>query len=182
MGQIVKGKKKKGRPSKADLARRAATEAPPQGSPGRRMSLRRRGLRYNVDLDDGGEEDEYENSVDGDGDEEEQEERRREKKLKLVLKLSPHGADGGGGRQRKKDASGVHAPVSGYAVSASSSENKPLKKRRIGGDGDCDYEREGGNGVNDDDTDDEEDDDDGEEVRKFVDLICSNWKGTRKRE
>nr|POF14513.1 bromodomain and phd finger-containing protein 3 [Quercus suber] len=75
MGQIVK-RKKKGRPSKADLARRAVESAEAAEREVRR-SLRRRNVRYNIDYDD---------YLDEDDDEEDQ--RRREKKLKLVVKLN----------------------------------------------------------------------------------------------
>ncbi|XP_057976783.1 uncharacterized protein LOC131163940 [Malania oleifera] len=162
MGQIVR-RRKKGRPSKADLARRAAADVPPPARDLRR-SLRRRNLRYNIDYDDyADEEDENEEEEEDDDEEEDDEdERRREKKLKLVLKLPPHdggSVDGGGGGTRS-EASGRHAPRLECAFSASSSENKPLKKRRIGGCGDGD-----GDGDDDEDKDvnDEEDDEDDEE-------------------
>ncbi|PKI77555.1 hypothetical protein CRG98_002161 [Punica granatum] len=95
MGQIVK-RKKKGRPPKSDLARRALAEDLEQESRVRR-SVRRRNVRYNfVDYDDFIDDDDYfeEDEVD------EEEERRREKKVKLVVKLNQ------GGR-------GVHARVGG---------------------------------------------------------------------
>lgn len=155
MGQIMKAKKK-GRPSKADLAGRAAAGS--RGSPEPRRSLRRRSLRYSLGLyeDGDGEEDDEEEEEEGD-------EMRREKKLKLVLKLPPHDS---GGRQRREE-SGGHAP-------GSSSEKKSSKKRKIGGadvvdaDGDCDYDTEHGFEVNED----EEGDDEDEVGIFFVDLIA----------
>ncbi|KAG8492679.1 hypothetical protein CXB51_010334 [Gossypium anomalum] len=78
MGQIVK-RKKKGRPSKADLAKRGSSPAAATESELRR-SHRRRNVRYNIDYDDYLDEDFEE--------EDEEEERRREKKLKLILKLN----------------------------------------------------------------------------------------------
>jgi hypothetical protein len=129
MGQIVK-KKKKGRPSKADLARRAEEVAAAEMD--LRRSLRRRNVRYNIDYDDYLDED----------DEDEEDERRRERKLKLLMKLN--------------QGSELPAPVPGGARSESREghasedecERKPLKKRRIG------------NGRDDEDEEQEEDDDD----------------------
>ncbi|KAK8643951.1 hypothetical protein V6N13_013228 [Hibiscus sabdariffa] len=75
MGQIVK-RKKKGRPSKADLAKRGSSPSAPAESELRR-SHRRRNVRYNIDFDDYLDEDFEE--------EDDEEERRRKKKLKLIL-------------------------------------------------------------------------------------------------
>ncbi|KAL1332879.1 hypothetical protein HN51_061648 [Arachis hypogaea] len=75
MGQIGR-RKKKGRPSKADLARRSGESQAAEKSDIRR-SLRRRNVRYNIiDYDD-----DY-------LDEDEDERRREKKKLKLVDKLN----------------------------------------------------------------------------------------------
>ncbi|KAI8557576.1 hypothetical protein RHMOL_Rhmol04G0020700 [Rhododendron molle] len=118
MSQIV-NRKKKGRPSKADLARRAAAAAEEQESDGRR-SRSRRDVKYTFDFAD---------FID------EEEERRIEKKSKQLLKLQKSNESGGEaarGRTRRVE----HAP-------ASSSEREdgdgPLKKRKIG-DGDEDEE------------------------------------------
>jgi len=80
MGQIVR-RKKKGRPSKADLARRSG-QSPTTTQSDLRRSRRRRNVRYPIiDFDDYLDEDEEE--------EEDEDERRREKKkLKLVEKLN----------------------------------------------------------------------------------------------
>jgi len=80
MGQIVR-RKKKGRPSKADLARRSS-QSPATTQSDLRRSRRRRNVRYPIiDFDDYLDEDEEE--------EEDEDERRREKKkLKLVEKLN----------------------------------------------------------------------------------------------
>lgn len=80
MGQIVR-RKKKGRPSKADLARRSG-QSPSTTQSDLRRSRRRRNVRYPIiDFDDYLDEDEEE--------EEDEDERRREKKkLKLVEKLN----------------------------------------------------------------------------------------------
>ncbi|XP_059441678.1 uncharacterized protein LOC132173981 [Corylus avellana] len=130
MGQIVK-RKKKGRPSKADLARRAEEVAAAEMD--LRRSLRRRNVRYNIDYDD---------YLDEEDEEDEEDERRRERKLKLLMKLN--------------QGSELPAPAPSRARSESRDghasedecERKPLKKRRIG------------NGRDDDDEEQEEDDDD----------------------
>ena len=76
MVQIAR--RKKGRPSKADLARRSGES---QSDP--RRSLRRRSVRYNI--------------IDYDGDylddDEEDERRREKKKLKLMAKLNQDGGE-----------------------------------------------------------------------------------------
>ncbi|KAK6946929.1 Bromodomain [Dillenia turbinata] len=153
MSQIVK-KRKKGRPSKADLAKRAVETAAEIET---RRSIRRRNVRYNIDFDD------YED-FDFDDDDDEEVERRREKKLKLVLKLNNTKPE----RKQRSNARVNHAPPES-AVSGSSSEyyeegNKPFKKRKIDG---CD---EVNNLVHDNDDEgndgeDEIDDDDDEQER-----------------
>lgn len=161
MGQIVKGKKK-GRPSKADLALRAAAGAEPTPPRDIRRSLRRRSLRYNIDFDD------YQVDDDDDDEEDEEEERRREKKLKLVLKL-PHQArveiaEPVPSRTRRV----AHAPP----ISASSSEygegNKPFKKRKMDGDdaGDEDEDEDDNDDEINNGCDDDDDDNDGDYQHK----------------
>lgn len=169
MGQIVK-RKKKGRPSKADLARRSGGGLTSSESEPRR-SLRRRNVRYNIDYDDFLEEDD---------EDEEEDERRREKKLKLVVKLN-QGRDGthlspvdGLSRSEARDA---HAPEYGSSASEGEEdepERKPLKKRRIGGGGEEEDE--------DDDYDDQirgdenEDDDIDEVLNKITDVDRSTGR------
>ncbi|PSS06129.1 Bromodomain and PHD finger-containing protein [Actinidia chinensis var. chinensis] len=133
MSQIVK-RKKKGRPSKADLARRAA-EATERDV---RRSLRRRNVRYTFDFDD------FIDEEDGVGvgeDDDGEDEMRREKKLKLLLKLQ--GKEGGAESPPSRTRRVAHAP------DASSSDDgdggKPLKKRKIDDDDDE------ANEINDDD-------------------------------
>ncbi|KAM7492714.1 hypothetical protein LguiA_035635 [Lonicera macranthoides] len=123
MGQIVK-RKKKGRPSKADLARREP--------PDLRRSIRRRNVRYTFDYDDyidDEEEDDYE--------EEEEDDRRREKKLELLIKLQVKESRGTTTAESTPSQTRrvSHAP----SDSPSSSDyggggSKPLKKRKIDGD------------------------------------------------
>ncbi|KAK7385967.1 hypothetical protein VNO78_31977 [Psophocarpus tetragonolobus] len=103
MGQIVR-RKKKGRPSKADLARRSG-ESPAASQPDLRRSRRRRNVRYNIDYDDYLDEE--------DEDEEEDERRREKKKLKLVVKLNNHeeeDEDEEDSAPSRRGARGVHAP------------------------------------------------------------------------
>ncbi|KAL5737608.1 hypothetical protein ACOSP7_030369 [Xanthoceras sorbifolium] len=116
MGQIVK-RKKKGRPSKADLARRPISPTPETESEVRR-SLRRRNVRYDIDY--------YEEYFDEEDDDDEEEERRREKKLKLVLKLNNQSSRDSGSRSRSS-ARGDHASDD----DDEEEEDKPLKKRKI---------------------------------------------------
>ncbi|MCD7452120.1 hypothetical protein HAX54_015037 [Datura stramonium] len=143
MGQIVKTKKK-GRPSKADLARRnAAVEQSESASAKQerelRRSGRRRSVRYAFDIDDYLEDDEY--FVEDDEDE-----RGREKKLKHLLKLQ---SDEGGA---ESTPSRTRRVSQGPATSASSDDDgegrKPSKKRKING------------GLDDDRDEDEEENDD----------------------
>ncbi|KAK7316772.1 hypothetical protein RJT34_00483 [Clitoria ternatea] len=76
-------RRKKGRPSKADLARRAGESPATSSQPETRRSLRRRSVRYNIiDYDD-----DY-------VDDEEDERRREKKKLKLMAKLNLGEEDG----------------------------------------------------------------------------------------
>ncbi|KAL6199388.1 hypothetical protein ACLB2K_029172 [Fragaria x ananassa] len=138
MGQIVRGKKK-GRPSKADLARRSG-ESPAEERDVRR-SLRRRNVKYTIDYDD---------YLDDDSeDSDEDEEIRIQKKLKLMAKLHPEPPP-------PPPARNSHAPESS---SESEDERKPpLKKRPISKEEDDDDEDEDykGNDGGDDDDDCEE--------------------------
>ncbi|XP_052207681.1 uncharacterized protein LOC127811658 [Diospyros lotus] len=124
MGQIVK-RKKKGRPSKADLARRASEGEPPGAAASEkdvRRSLRRRNVRYIFDFDDFDDLDEEE-------EEEVEDERRRQKKLKLLLKLQ--GKEGGAESEPSRTRRVDHAPPA--SPSSSDSGEKPPKKRKIDG-------------------------------------------------
>lgn len=148
MGQIVK-RKKKGRPSKADLARRPISPTPATESEVRR-SLRRRNVRYDIDY--------YEDYFDEE-DEDEEEERRREKKLKLVVKLNQ--------RSDSAEPTRSHSRSSARAEHASDDEDedededdKPLKKRKING-GD----------FSESDDEEEENNYDEEEVSLRVNLV-----------
>ncbi|XP_050367494.1 uncharacterized protein LOC126785874 [Argentina anserina] len=134
MGQIVR-RRKKGRPSKADLARRNG-DSPAEERDVRR-SLRRRNVKYTIDYDD---------YLDSDSDDdEEDEEIMIQKKLKLMAKLHP-------------DPPPPPARVSHAPESSSESEDdrrKPppplLKKRPISKEEDEDYEENDG-GDDDDDV------------------------------
>ncbi|KAJ7960786.1 Bromodomain containing protein [Quillaja saponaria] len=158
MGQIVR-RKKKGRPSKADLARRSG-ESPAAAEAERRRSLRRRNVKYNIDYDDYLDEE--------DEDDEEDERTREKKKLKLVMKLDQgRSGDETAPNRTRAELRGSHAP--GY-VSASEdddSERKSLKKRRISGvgsdndNGQDDDEEEEENGEGEDNQYEEDDDDHG---------------------
>ncbi|XP_044488040.1 uncharacterized protein LOC123212876 [Mangifera indica] len=118
MGQIVK-RKKKGRPSKADLARRPLSQSQEPESEVRR-SIRRRNVRYDIDY--------YEDYFDEE-DEEEEEERRREKKLKLVVKLNQKSESAEPALNRSR---GGHTSEE-EEDEEEEEDNKPLKKRKING-------------------------------------------------
>lgn len=133
MGQIVK-RKKKGRPSKADLARRAV-ESAAASEPDIRRSLRRRNVRYNIDYDD---------YLDEDDDDDEEDQRRREKKLKLVVKLN----------QGDESPSRARTVARVSHASEDECERKPLKKGSIGNGRDDDDDEQD----EDDDHGDVEDD------------------------
>ncbi|KAL7217935.1 hypothetical protein ACSBR2_011207 [Camellia fascicularis] len=139
MVQIVK--RKKGRPSKADLARRSGMTEETAEEREVRRSHRRRSVRYNFDIDDYIEEED-----------DEEDESRREKKLKLLLKLHSKDDDTESAPSRTRRVE--DAPPE----SSSEYGDKPSKKRKIGGDDDDDYG----------DVDDENgvDDDEDEEVRR----------------
>ncbi|CAN6560653.1 unnamed protein product [Malus baccata var. baccata] len=139
MGQIVR-RKKKGRPSKADLARRSGElpAKPTKKESDVRRSLRRRNVKYNIDYDDYLDEDDEED--------EEEDERRREKKVKLVMKLDQAG---------NRSARDSHAQYSGGDEDEEDgeSERKQQKRRRINGGDDSDKDDDG---IDDDDDDCEE--------------------------
>ncbi|KAJ7963792.1 Bromodomain containing protein [Quillaja saponaria] len=124
MSQIVR-RKKKGRPSKADLARRSG-HLPVETELDRRRSLRNRNVNYNLDYDDYLDEEEE--------DDEEDERRREKKKLKLVMKLDQgRSGDQSAPSQTRIESRGIHAPAYISASEDDDSERKPLKKRRVGG-------------------------------------------------
>ncbi|XP_031118720.1 bromodomain-containing protein DDB_G0270170-like isoform X2 [Ipomoea triloba] len=152
MGQMVK-KKKKGRPSKADLAARRSSGSAAEKSDGElRRSGRRRNVRYAFEIDDYLDDDEY--FVDED--EEEEDESRREKKLKLLLKLqNMEGSGGGGGVAESTPSPTRHVRHAPTASGSSSDFGKPSKIRKI--DGDEEYEENDGG----DDGDTENDGDEG---------------------
>lgn len=139
MGQIVK-RKKKGRPSKADLARRNSTGSEPTSGPSSdrepRRSLRRRNVRYTFDFDDYIDEDDYY--------EDDEDVRRREKKLRLLLKLQ--GSSGNKEDDSESTRRVDHAPSASASSSFDSDDDKQSKKRKINGDdeieGDDDEENE----------------------------------------
>ncbi|KAF4350904.1 hypothetical protein F8388_017930 [Cannabis sativa] len=122
MGQIVR-RKKKGRPSKADLAARRSGESPAAATEADvRRSHRRRNVRYNIDFDDYLDEDE---ELEDDEDEGEGEnERRREKKLKLVVKLNQ-------GRDEGSDSRGGQHALDETASDDDEDDERKRKKRRI---------------------------------------------------
>ncbi|KAL7186565.1 hypothetical protein ACSBR2_028322 [Camellia fascicularis] len=122
MGQIVK-RKKKGRPSKADLERRAAAE--PESDV--RRSRRRRNVRYTFDFDDYIDDDDEDDEDDEVEDEED--ERGREKKLKLLLKLQSKDGDGESTPSRTQRVE--HAPSASAFLSDYGDAANPLKKRKI---------------------------------------------------
>ncbi|KAJ4975708.1 hypothetical protein NE237_000814 [Protea cynaroides] len=151
MGKTKISRKKKGRPSKADLGRRSGlrqsgTEKSSETEP--RRSLRRRNPTYHDDF--------YE-----DDEVEDDEDERREKKLKLVLKL-PHKADFGGGSggvdsspsQTRTEGNVAHASATAASSSSDFGDgNKPFKKRKIDGEDGVYNDGEG----NDGDYDEEDD-------------------------
>ncbi|KAL3508473.1 hypothetical protein ACH5RR_027874 [Cinchona calisaya] len=166
MGQTVR-RKKKGRPSKADLAKRGSsgndTSAPESEL---RRSHRQRSVRYTFDFDDYLDDEELFEDFDN-----EEDKRRREKKLELLLKL-----------QTSKETTPTESTPSetrrvyhAHAASQSSSDfggggsNQPSKKRKLSrvvacrGGGD-EEEDEEGEGYENDDVDVDDDDNDNENV------------------
>ncbi|KAI4308002.1 hypothetical protein L6164_031121 [Bauhinia variegata] len=156
MGQIVK-RKKKGRPSKADLARRSG-ESPGNSQPDVRRSLRRRNVKYNVDYDD---------YLDEDNEDEEEDERRREKKkLKLVEKLN-QGEDEDEESAPSRTRVGLrenHAQGNGSASDDEDTQKKSLKKKKVSGrryhNEEGEEEGEGGEEENEEAEDNEDEDED----------------------
>ncbi|KAL5583614.1 hypothetical protein UlMin_016056 [Ulmus minor] len=150
MGQIVR-RKKKGRPSKADLARRTAESlAAAEAEAEVRRSRRRRNVRYNIDFDDFLEEDDEEDD--------DEDERRREKKLKLVVKLN-HGGDEdesspATSRGRRSTSRGAHAPESASEDEDDDEGERKRKKRRINGGDDEEEDEEDGHGGSEDEEED----------------------------
>ncbi|KAF5728410.1 hypothetical protein HS088_TW21G00557 [Tripterygium wilfordii] len=154
MGQIVKGKKK-GRPSKADLAARGLSVSEREV----RRSLRRRNVRKNaVDYDD--------DFIEDDDEEEEEEEvGRREKKVKLVVKLhSNENARSSAARGRNAQGNGAFDEDEDEDEEEERGK-KPLKKRKINGVDDTGYDSDNIDD-NNDYRDDHVDDDDEVRVRK----------------
>lgn len=150
MGQIVK-KKKKGRPSKADLAKlrnSAGNTSAPDREP--RRSLRRRNVRYTFHFDDYLDDDELFEEF-----EEDEDASRREKKLKFLVKL-PNGSKENNTELIPSRTQRVsHAPT----ASQSSSENgKPSKKRKVDADAEGDEDEEENDDGEDDDNENIEDD------------------------
>ncbi|VYS70392.1 unnamed protein product [Arabidopsis thaliana] len=78
MSQIAR-RRRKGRPSKADLAARRSSSSPRESGYELRRGQRQRNVRYNFDFDDYFDEEE---------EDEVEEEKKRQKKLKQVLKLN----------------------------------------------------------------------------------------------
>ncbi|KAK3025557.1 hypothetical protein RJ639_041035 [Escallonia herrerae] len=127
MGQDQIVRRKKGRPSKADLAARRAAASPKSTGRDLRRSLRPRSARYTFDYDDYLDEDEEEYLFRGGDDRSaDDEEGRREKKLKLQLLLKNEST------QRVQ-----HAPSTVSPCLSDSDEDgsKPVKKRKIDGGG-----------------------------------------------
>ncbi|GMI63759.1 bromodomain-containing protein 13 [Hibiscus trionum] len=166
MGQIVK-RKKKGRPSKADLAKRGSSPSAPAESELRR-SHRRRNVRYNIDFDDYLDEDFEE--------EDDEEERRREKKLKLILKLNqdqeadppsplPHGrgrvivpSSARGRRTAKEEVEEEEDDAEEEDEEEESERRKrKIKKRRINVRDEVDDDDEEEQQVDDDEEEEEDD-------------------------
>ncbi|CAI9088354.1 OLC1v1022661C1 [Oldenlandia corymbosa var. corymbosa] len=175
MGQIVK-KKKKGRPSKADLAKRRELAS---SAPGRelRRSHRQRSVRYTFDFDDYLDDDDLFEDFD-----EEEDERRREKKLKLLLKLQ------GGGKETPTESTTTpsqtrrvsHAPSASQSSSGygSGDGSKPSKKRKIHRAGSDDDE---GEPQEDEDDNDDVDDDENENV-EHDEVVDRRGRATESRD
>lgn len=171
MGQIVR-RKKKGRPSKADLARRSG-ESPATAQPDLRRSRRRRNVRYNIDYDDYLDEDEE--------DEEEEDERRREKKkLKLVVKLNQGGDDDD---EEEEDESAPSRTRVGSRVNHArelEGEDKHLKKRKLRGNEDREREEEAEEGEEEEEgegnegREENEDEDEGRHESGVVSAVKMN--------
>lgn len=148
MGQIVK-KKKKGRPSKADLAKLrnfAGNSSAPDREP--RRSLRQRNVRYTFHFDDYLDDDELFEDFD-----EEEDVSRREKKLKFLVKLPSGSKENNTESTPSRTQRVSHAPT----ASQSSSENgKPSKKRKIDADEEGDEDEDENDDGEDDDVEEDE--------------------------
>ncbi|XP_031114666.1 bromodomain-containing protein 9 [Ipomoea triloba] len=141
MGQIVR-KKKKGRPSKADLAARLNAAGGDEEKELRR-SGRRRNVRYTFDIDDFLDEEYFL--------EDEEDERRREKKLELLLKLQGKDNDGEDELTPSRTRRVSHAPAASASSSDYDDDGKPSKKRKIHGD-DEEFEENDDDNENDDEV------------------------------
>ncbi|KAI3820522.1 hypothetical protein L1987_08070 [Smallanthus sonchifolius] len=165
MGQIVK-RKRRGRPSNIDRARRNSPVAPP--SPvDRRSNRRRRNVRYNFDIDDYVDDDEF-------YDDEDEEVGRREKKLRLLL---------------FEDDSTSHRRVSHAPSSSSSSSSddedynrKPSKKRKLDSDEEDDeIEEIIRRKLEEGEEENEEDEDEDEEEAGGSDFDCGTVSDLQKK-
>ncbi|KFK27108.1 hypothetical protein AALP_AA8G335300 [Arabis alpina] len=168
MSQIAT-RRRKGRPSKADLARRRSS-SPSESGYELRRGQRRRNVRYNFDFDD------YLDEILEEVNDEEEAERRRQKKLKQVLKLNQSRARADPPNKTKKKLN--HA--SDYEEDEEEveedeyedvSEKREVKKRRISRhveeeEKDYDVEEEEEEEEEDQADSNEDDDDDKERKRR----------------
>ncbi|MFS7940698.1 putative chromatin remodeler Bromodomain family [Helianthus anomalus] len=141
MTQIVK-RKRRGRPSNIDRARRNSQLAPPS-PPDRRSTRRRRNVRYNFDIDDYVDDDEF-------YDDEDEDVGRREKKIRLLL--------------FDDDRRVSHAPSSSSSEEDDDDDEvytrKRLKKRKL--DDEVEVEEVRGRKFDDEDEENEEGEEEGE--------------------
>ncbi|KAL3503525.1 hypothetical protein ACH5RR_037974 [Cinchona calisaya] len=171
MGQIVK-KKKKGRPSKADLAKlRSLGKDTSATDRELRRSHRQRNVRYTFDFDDYLDDDELFEDFD-----DEEDERRREKKLKVLLKLqtSRETATTTTESTPSETRRVSHAPSASQSSSdlgGEGSNRRPSKKRKMSGsgrqvdDGELEPEEDEEDENDDADVDDNENVEDDEVVK-----------------
>ncbi|KAI3673811.1 hypothetical protein L6452_39941 [Arctium lappa] len=163
MGQIVR-RKRRGRPSNTDRARRNSIVSPPSPAD-RRRSRRRRNVRYSFDIDDYVDDDEFYDDEDEDL---EEEVGRREKKLRLLL------CEDDSRSQRRV----AHAPS--YSSSDDYDEDadgdgdcKALKKRKLGDEEDDeDNEIEEKRGRKLEEEEDEEEEEEEEEEAGWTNFVC----------
>ncbi|KAJ9568138.1 hypothetical protein OSB04_004104 [Centaurea solstitialis] len=156
MGQIVR-RKRRGRPSNTDRARRSSFAAAPPSPADRRRSRRRRNVRYSFDIDDYVDDDEFYHDDEEDEDEElEEEVGRREKKLRLLIF-----EDDSKSRRRVAHAPSYSLSDDGDDEDEDDDGGKALKKRKLGDEEEEDDEIEERRGRNleeeDGDGDEEED-------------------------
>ncbi|CAL9243609.1 unnamed protein product [Arabidopsis halleri] len=168
MSQIAR-RRRKGRPSKADLAARRSSSSPGESGYELRRGQRQRNVRYNFDFDDYFDEEE-EDDV--------EEERKRQKKLKQVLKLNQSRARADPpikSRARVRHASDYEEEEDDEDDEAEEdeedvSEKRQVKKRKISRhDEEDDEEEEKDYDVEEeeeDEADSEEEDDDKERKRR----------------